>query len=113
MPLSVYQELRVVIKPVPGSLKGDFETFVISQAQNYPVLAGIQRDPSCEGGFNLPFTHEWYCELEDEPYLKYHSRRQLRFVTHDDYLTALRFKDAIKYWSVEEVKALEECIEKY
>ena len=78
-------------------------------------LTGLISDPSCEGGFNLPLTHEWYNkDLINKQYLKYHNSRQLRFV--NDYTTnkiiGLRYKDGINYWNDDELQILNESIEK-
>ena len=78
-------------------------------------LNGLRSDPSCEGGFNLPLTKEWYIkDLNNKEYLKYHDSRQLRFVTNHriNKIYGLRYKDGINYWTNNELQILKESIEK-
>ena len=78
-------------------------------------LTSLNSDPSFEGGFNLPLTYEWYeKELNNKHLLKYHNKRQLRFVS-DNFskrIIGLRYKDGINYWNKDEIFKLKNSIEK-
>lgn len=72
----------------------------------------MQRDPSFEGGINLPLTHEWYqLQLQNKQYLDYHDSRQFRFISQYGQVSGMRCKDEINYFTDEEINKIKKCME--
>jgi ADP-dependent phosphofructokinase/glucokinase len=101
-------------KLIDANKREDFALQIVSKLET--DLIGLQVDSSYESGFNLPLTKYWL-EKDYGEYLnkiiKYHDSRQLRFCFSNDskYVTGLRFKDGIKYWSDQEINKLINAIE--
>lgn len=102
-------------KPYPASQRTQLAEQIVSRL--FQDLVGLLVDCSYESGFNLPLTKYWLEKDYGEQLnriIQYHGSRQLRFCFSLDskFVTGLRFKDGIKYWSDEEVTKLLEEIEK-
>lgn len=91
-----------------------FVNKVLLLSQSVESLRGLSENYSAESGFELPFTNEWLeRDYENKEIAeKYHGTRQLRFIDVGDKSIGLRFKDGCKYWSTEELVALEYIIQK-
>jgi len=75
-------------------------------------IDGMQRDPSFEGGINLPLTTSWYqVELQNKHYLDYHDSRQFRFISQYGKISGMRCKDEINYFTDEEINKIKKCME--
>ena len=103
------------LKRFDASNREEFAAQIVQNLQE--DLPGLRVDCSYESGFNLPLTKQWlekdYGEHLNQ-IIKYHDSRQLRFQFSPDskFITGLRFKDGIKYWSYDEISKLLEEIEK-
>ena len=106
----------IAVKPFPPQYKDELGFNVIQAARGTMLLNQLERNWSAEGGFELPLTNEWKKKLEKNPYLMYHSARQLRYVVKDNFIVGLRCKDDIPYWTKPElmmVKLLIDQANKY
>ena len=77
-------------------------------------INGMQRDPSFEGGINLPLTPSWYQlkpNLQNGKYLDYHDSRQFRFISQYGKVSGMRCKDEINYFTEDEINKIKKCIE--
>ncbi len=76
-------------------------------------IPNLTSNYSSEGGFNLPLTSEWTnVKLNNKQYLHYHSNsRQLRFITDNNTIIGLRFKDGINYMTDHELFGIVDCVE--
>ncbi len=73
----------------------------------------LSRNFSAEGGFELPwYDYKKYNFNNRDIGLKYHGCRQLRFITNNDYIIGMRFKDGCNYFTSEELEKIMETIEK-
>jgi len=79
------------------------------------TLPNLSIDYSYESGFNLPLKGTKWAVQDYGTFLnsiiKYHDSRQLRFCINDNKVIGLRFKDGIKYWSDQEVKIVQDCLD--
>ncbi len=91
---------------LPKHLKIDFTIKVINKARNTSILHLLDQNFSAEGGFQLPLTPEWRISLMNNIYIQYHSFREMRYVENNDFIIGVRTKDAIPYWSTDEVNTL-------
>lgn len=102
-------------KPFDAEKREQLATQVVRELKN--ELVGLCVNWSHESGFSLPLTEYWAGKDYGDQLnriIKYHDSRQLRFKLTPDskYVTGLRFKDGINYWSDDEVAKLIEQIEK-
>ena len=102
-----------------STLKDYLTCEVIERCKKYPVLKNLTKNYSAEGGFDLPWSDEWYdMDFNNKDIaIKYHNARQLRFKElnlqcreYGNIITGLRFKDNCNYWSNEELETLNELI---
>jgi hypothetical protein len=103
------------INPFHIKYKDDIAMKCLDSSVNIVLLSNLELNGSYEGGFQLPFTNEWYLLLNKLPnndLLKYHSHRQLRFVEKDQYIVRLRCKDSLYYWSNDELTAIRDLVNK-
>ena len=63
----------------------------------------IRPNYSHELGIELPLTYEWTLACANNPYIKYHNARQLRFIHKDERIIGMRSKDGIPYFTEEEL----------
>lgn len=80
------------------------------------LLPNLGPNCSYERGFELPLPKELKTKLhsiglDPHNYMQYHNARQVRFVVKSGEITALRFKDSIRYWSTDELDKLENLLE--
>jgi hypothetical protein len=91
---------------LPIQLKLDFMIKVINKARNNNILRLLDQNFSSDGGFQLPITHEWKIVLYNYSNSRYHNFRELHFISTDEYVIGVRTKDAIPYWTIDEINNL-------
>ncbi len=91
---------------LPIHYKVDFTIKVINKARTTNVLHLLDQNFSAEGGFQLPLTPDWRVTLMNNPYIQYHSFREMRFVDNQQFIIGIRTKDGIPYWSPDEATTL-------
>jgi len=108
---------HININSFPVSKKDMVIERCLEECKNKNLLEKLTKNCSYEGGFELPLSYYWnnyIYELSVDKYnlmKQYHSARQLRFVSKDSKtITGLRCKDAIPYWSKEEIESLVDTI---
>jgi hypothetical protein len=112
---TIYPHERIAFEhAIPLGAREDLIRFVVAAARCSPLLSKVSRNCSYEDGFDLPLTPDWERKAVDPcKVLHYHDARQLRFLVEGDQLVGLRFKDAIRYWSTEEVEELMRLIKQF
>jgi len=91
---------------LPIQLKLDFMIKVINKARNNNVLKLLDQNFSSDGGFQLPISHEWRIILYNYSNSRYHNFRELNFISTEEYVIGVRTKDAIPYWTIDEINNL-------
>lgn len=89
-------------KSFPSEMKEKLANMICS---NYTDKS-IRSNYSHELGIELPLTYEWQINCANNPYIKYHNARQLRFIHKNDYIIGMRSKDGIPYFTKEELEAI-------
>lgn len=106
--------MTLQITPFDSKYKQLLKSIVVKIG--HESLPGLYQNFSAEGGFELPLTDYWKSNtsLKNYEFLKYHNARQLRFVSKssDEYISELRVKDGINYWTNNELEALGDIIER-
>lgn len=96
----------ILRSPIEVYKKDNLIKHVMTLAINSLYLKNITSNGSCEGGFDLPQTTEWFNIITSDV-KKYHQwYRQLRFIEEKDMIIGLRYKDCIQCWLIEEIDEL-------
>ena len=91
---------------LPVQFKLDFMVKVINKARNNNILRLLDQNFSSDGGFQLPITNEWKIVLYSYTHAHYHNFRELNFISTKEYIIGVRTRDAIPYWTINEINSL-------
>ena len=86
-------------KTFPSEMKEKLANVICSNYRD----RSIHPNYSHELGIELPLTYEWQIICANNPYIKYHNARQLRFIHKDEHIIGMRAKDGIPYFTEEEL----------
>jgi hypothetical protein len=89
-------------KTFPSEMKEKLANMICS---NYTDRT-IRPNYSHELGIELPLTYEWTLVCDNNPYIKYHNARQLRFIHRDEQIIGMRVKDGIPYFTNDELNTI-------